>query len=88
MSSYRIELETTPEGRIAAVARAEIYRHFKMVNRPYPPDFEDFRSALEIPVKAEILNAKLEEARLKPDNNARVMELTVQLRELIFLSIR
>jgi hypothetical protein len=81
----RIDTEPTPEGRLAAVARAEIYRHIRM-QRVYPPDFADLKAALEIPVKAEILNAKLEEARLKPDNNTRVLELLRQLQELVYLS--
>ena len=87
MCIVRIETEPTPEGRLAAVARAEIYRHIKM-QRIYPPDFADLRSALSIPVKAEILTAKLEEARLKPSNSVRVLELISQLQELDFESIR
>jgi hypothetical protein len=84
---YRFEDEPTPEGRLAAVARAEMYRHIRMW-RAHPPDYADILAALEIPVKTEILAAKLEEAQLKPCNSARVLELIRQMQELVVQSIR
>lgn len=86
-TTYRIEDEPTPEGRLAAVVRAECYRNIKM-DRKYPPDYADLLHALEIPVKTEILAAKLEEAQLKPCNSARVLELIRQMQELFIHFIR
>jgi hypothetical protein len=75
-------MEPTPEGRIAAVAREEIYRTFRL-KRTFPPDYADFRAAVEAAVRMEILAAKLEEAQLKPANDARVKELLGQLRATV-----
>jgi hypothetical protein len=86
MCIVRIDTEPTPEGRLAAVARAEIYRHIRM-RRAYPPDFADLKEALEIPVKAEILSARIEEAQLKPANNVRISELIRQMQELVVKSL-
>jgi hypothetical protein len=86
--TYRSEMEATPEGQLAIIARAECYRKFdsiasrQSVRREYPPDFADFRAAFKTQVKIFILEAKLEEARLKPANGARVKELLEELGEL------
>ena len=82
MHSYRIEREPTPAGRVATMARAEAYRHFEM-GRKYPPDFADFYEVLQPLVDIEILYAKLNEARLKPANEARVNELLMHLAKII-----
>jgi hypothetical protein len=74
-------MEPTPAGRLVAVARAEVYRHFT-TGRRYPPDYADLLGVLERPVEIEILAAKLEEARLKPANGPRVKELLTQLANL------
>ena len=87
MCIVRIDTEPTPEGRLAAVARAEFYRHFRKIGRPFPPDFADLKDAMEIPVKAEILTARIEEAQLKPGNGARVLELIKQMQELVVQSL-
>jgi hypothetical protein len=74
-------MEPTPTGRLATMARAEAYRHFEM-GRKYPPDFADFYDVLQPLVEIEILSAKLNEARLKPANEARIKELLKQLAEI------
>jgi hypothetical protein len=79
-------MEPTPEGRLAAVVRALRLRHIQM-HREHPPDYADLREALEIPVKTEILAARLEEAQLKPANGARVFELIRQMQELLVKSV-
>ena len=81
-------MEATPEGRLAAIARAECYRKFdsvqsrRPIRREYPPDFADLFAVFEMPVKEFILEAKLEEARLKPANQARIKQLLEELGEL------
>lgn len=81
-------MEDTPYGRLAWVARAECYKTFDNLlgpyptRRQYPPDFVDFCAAFERPMRMELLNAKLEEARLKPVNDARIKELVMQLAEM------
>ena len=75
-------MESTPEGRVAGVAREAIYKNFAS-GRRYPPDYADFLAAVERVVRIEILSARLEEARLKPANDARIKELLTQLAEAV-----
>jgi hypothetical protein len=88
-SIYRLEMEETPHGRLAIVIRYEIYKHFDK-GRKYPPDYADLRDAIEVPLRAEILAARLEEARLTPGNTPRVLELTGELQQMVvnFCSIK
>ena len=80
-SADRLEMEQTPEGRLATVVREQIYRYVNL-GRKYPLDFADLREALEVPVRMEILSAKLEEARLNANNGARVFELLLEISQL------
>jgi len=80
--------DLTPEGRLAVIAREECYKRYDSVDgrsairRSYPPDYADFRAVFEEPVKILILEAKLEEARLKPANGARIKRILEELGEL------
>ena len=78
----RVEMEPTPRGRLAAIMREEIYIHFSS-GRRYPPDYADFEAAISNQVAFEILTAKLEEARLKPANGARIEKLLEELGKLV-----
>jgi len=74
--NIRTICEPTPEGRLAAVARDEMFRQ---LDAKRLPDYADFRCALEQQVKIEILQARLDEARLKPNHARREKELLGQL---------
>ena len=78
MSSNRLEMEPTPEGRLAIVVREELYKHVGL-GRKYPPDFADLLAVLGGPVKLELLGARLEEAKLKPNNDQRVFQLLLEI---------
>jgi hypothetical protein len=80
-------MEETPHGRLAAVIRAEIYKHFDK-GRKYPPDFADIRDAIELPMRAELTAARLEEARLAPGNSPRVLALIQELQMMVVNSVR
>lgn len=69
-------LEPSPEGRLAALVRDEMFRH---LDAGRTPDYADFRCAMERQVKIEILQARLAEARLKPNNQRREQQLLGQL---------
>jgi hypothetical protein len=69
-------MELTPEGRLAAVARDEMFRQ---LDAKRLPDYADFRCAFERYVKIELLQARLAEARLKPTNARREKELLGEL---------
>jgi len=78
MISNRLEMEPTPEGRLAIVVREELYRHLG-IGRKYPPDFADLREVLKGPVHLEILSERLAEAQLKPNNDERVFQLLLEI---------
>lgn len=80
-------MEETPHGRLAVVVRYEIYKHFDK-GKKYPPDYADIRDAIEVPMRAELIAARLEEARLVPNNTPRVIALIGQLQEMVVSSIR
>lgn len=82
MSPKRIEMELTPHGRLAVIARAEIYKHYDTTGTPRLPDYADLREALEAQTSMELLNARLAEARMKPANEDRIKVLLVELGEL------
>ena len=72
--------------RLAAVAHELLHKtrcsSCGRMARPYAPDYADFRDAFIVAGKKEWLVAKLEEARLKPANEARIKQLLTQLAEL------
>ena len=68
--------EPTPEGRLASVVRDEMYRQ---LDAKRVPDYADFRAALSRFVKIELLMARLDEAKLKPNNDLRVKQLYGEL---------
>ena len=74
--NIRTLLEPSPEGRLAAVAIDEMFRH---LDADRVPDYADFRSALRRQVKIEILQARIAEARLKPNNRRREKQLLGEL---------
>ena len=81
--NVRERQESSPEGRLAAVARVAM---FKIVNTQHHlPDYSDFREALKRRVSIEILLARLDEAQRKPKNEERV---TTLIRELADLELR
>lgn len=63
------------EGRLAAVAVGEMFRH---LDARRIPDYADFRAAFHEPLRIEILTARLSEAQLAK-NETRVHELLVEL---------
>jgi hypothetical protein len=67
----RIELEPTPEGRIAAVTVKTI-RHFARVHRRLP-DIADLRDDLRVHVVREIMLGKLEGLRVRRENSDEVI---------------
>ena len=72
--------EPTPEGRLAVIARLEMYR---VKNRfGHEPDIADLRSAMARQMSIELILARLEEAQLKPRNDERVHELIRELARL------
>ena len=72
--------KVTVEGRLAAICRIALFR---IVNKHHHlPDYADFRDVLRRPIQTEILKARLEEARLKPENEERIRQLIDQLAEL------
>lgn len=80
----RVHHDDTPEGRLAAVAKSlclQMDDKFKRV-----PDYADFRDAMRAFVQREILNARIEEARLVSGRalTARVRELAAELHALKF----
>lgn len=78
MGPNRLEMEPTPEGRLAIVVREELYRYVEL-GRKYPPDFADLRELLEGPLQLELLGARLEEARLKKNNDQRIFQLLLEI---------
>ena len=74
--NIRVLLAPTPEGRLAAVAIEEVFRQ---LDADRIPDYADLRYALRRQVKIEILQARLAEARLKPNNHRREKELLGEL---------
>ena len=76
-------MESTACGRLAAVVRAELYRHFDMNAFVYRlPDYADLRAAMDLHVEAELTNARMEEATLTPNNEARVRQLFAELMDI------
>jgi len=86
----RVHAEDTPEGRIAAVCKslmtqmAEKYR--KGRSGPSAPDYADFREVLRPFIQREILNARIDEARMTSGRilTARVKELAAELQAIKF----
>ena len=83
----RIDLEETPEGRLAAVAVSlakQMLADFeKTAAGPSSPDYADYRDALRPYVRRELLLARIDEARKKHSValTARVRELANELAE-------
>jgi hypothetical protein len=75
--NIRQHLETTPEGRLAAVCRIAMFREVNLHH--HLPDYADLRESLRIPVQVELLGAQLDEARLKPDNDERIRQLIEEI---------
>jgi hypothetical protein len=84
MSNARISGESTPEGRIAAIARVEMFRTVERFNRL--PDYADFREAIRKQVQTEILLAQISEAKLTARNDARIDELVGLLADVAIRS--
>jgi hypothetical protein len=82
------EHENTPEGRIAAVARALVLEMWEThVNKrfgPEKPDMVDFREAFRPFIKRELLMARIEEARTLSGRalTGRIKELAAELEEV------
>lgn len=73
-------MEATPCGRLVAVVRAEIYRHYDIHSFVYRlPDYADLRAAMDLHVEAELTSARMEEAKLTPNNEERVRQLRDEL---------
>jgi hypothetical protein len=85
---FKREDEPTTAAWLASVARDELYRQFSKLRRVYPPDYADLVVVFELPAKKIELTAKLEEARLKPANEARIKELLTELGNLARSSVR
>jgi hypothetical protein len=83
----RVHHEDTPEGRIAAVAKSLCIQMDKKLKRE--PDYADFRDVLRPFIKKEILNARIEEARMLSGRvlTARVKELAAELEALEFSNV-
>lgn len=83
----RLQHENSPEGRLAAVARALVLEmwdtHIHRQFGPEKPDTHDFREALRPFVKIELLLARIEEARKLSGRvlTERVKELSQELVE-------
>lgn len=71
--------EPTPEGRLAAVAVEEMFRHLDAKPFPRLPDYADFREVFRKQIAIEILQEQIKEAKLKPKNEARIRELEGEL---------
>ena len=83
MENIRAEMESTPCGRLAAVARAEIHRQYDTITfTGRLPDYADLRAAMDLHVEAELTNARMEEATLTPNNEARVRQLFAELMDI------
>ena len=80
----RIHHDETPEGRIAAVARALCIQMEKKLQRE--PDYADFRDVLRPFLQRELLNVRVDEARKTSGLalTARVKELAEELQALRF----
>jgi hypothetical protein len=72
--------EPTPEGRLAAIARVVMYRVRGRFG--HDPDLADFREGMARQMEIELLIARLEEAQLKPRNEARIRELVKEIAHL------
>jgi hypothetical protein len=83
----RVHHEDTPEGRIAAVAKSLCIQMDKKLKRE--PDYADFRDVLRPFIKKEILNARIEEARMQSGRvlTARVKELVAEIEALEFSNV-
>jgi hypothetical protein len=78
----RIDIEPTPEGRIAAAAVSAM-RHFTHVHKRLP-DYADLREELRVHVVREILTGKLEGLRTpRSECEAKIREAVRELAALI-----
>lgn len=78
----RVDIETTPEGRIAVVADY-VLRHFTKIHKRLP-DIADFREELRVQVTREVIIAKLEGLRIRRDkSDAEVHRMIFELADLI-----
>jgi hypothetical protein len=78
--NVRTREESSPEGRLAAIARIIMYRVVNLEH--HLPDYADFREALKRRVEIELLIARLDEAQRKPRNEDRVTALIRELADL------
>jgi hypothetical protein len=84
----RVHLEETPEGRLAAVARALAFeieeRYAQTGSGPAEPDYADYREALRPYILRELLLARIDEARksISLHLTGRVRELAAELAEI------
>lgn len=69
-------MEPTPTGRLAAVVRETLYRQYDTNSLP---DYADLRQAMDLHVEAELLAARIDEARLSVNNSERIATLWCEL---------
>jgi hypothetical protein len=84
----RLRGETTPEGRLAAVASCLAVsmadEHVRSAAGPAAPDYADYREALRPYILRELLLARIDEARksISLHLTGRVKELAAELAEI------